>query len=223
GLNAHQDSPGDLLHLVSLGLDKYEWFYTSSPWNESKDTQFAAGLWSSSVDGLRLPPVDSEYLVTYKNNLIGQHFKIITQLAIFHLHWVKLDQLSFDLWKSTGELNVLLWYPEIQDMAQYTADLETTVANVLDIWALIDPNHIIVKPKLHILTHLADNVCRFGPPVLYQVEGFEGWNQIFRTCSVLSNHHAPSRDIAIATGDMERFKHIVSGGWWWDDALKRYT
>jgi hypothetical protein len=104
-------------------LDKYEWFYTSSPWNESKDTRFAAGLRSSSVDGLRLPPVDSEYLVTYKNNLIGRHFKIITQLAIFHLHWVKLDQLSFDLWKATGELNALLWYPEIQDMAQYTVML----------------------------------------------------------------------------------------------------
>jgi hypothetical protein len=72
---------------------------------------------------LDLPSVDSDYLVSYKNNLVGRHFKIITQLAIFHLHWVGLDRLSFDLWKATGELNALLWYPEIQDMAQYTVML----------------------------------------------------------------------------------------------------
>ena len=123
GLSVHQDSPGDLLHLVLLGLDRYEWFFTSGPWNESKDAWFAAGLRSSSVDGLNLSPVDSDYLVSYKNNLVGRHFKIITQLAIFHLHWVGVDRLWFDLWKATGALNALLWYPEIQDVTQYTVTL----------------------------------------------------------------------------------------------------
>lgn len=33
-------------------------------------------------------------------------------------------------------------------------------------------------------------------------------------CSVLSNHLAPSHDIAVTLADMERFKHQVSGGWW---------
>lgn len=52
------------------------------------------------------------------------------------------------------------------------ADLDIMVANVLDIWATIDPNRIIVKPKLHVLTHLQDDVRRFGPPALYEVEAF---------------------------------------------------
>lgn len=87
----------------------------------------------------------------------------------------------------------------------------------------IDPNRITTKPKLHVLTHLSGDVRRFGPPALYEVEGFEASNKIFRQCSILSNHHAPSHDIAMTMARMERFKHVISGGWWWDKARKRYV
>lgn len=33
---------------------------------------------------------------------------------------------------------------------------------------------------------------------------------------MLSNHQAPSHDIAETIADLERFKHQVSGGWWKD-------
>jgi hypothetical protein len=46
------------------------------------------------------------------------------------------------------------------------------------------------------------------------METFEGWNGIFQACSILSNHHSPSCDIAETLAGMERVKHIVSGGWW---------
>jgi hypothetical protein len=87
----------------------------------------------------------------------------------------------------------------------------------LDIWAEIDPSKITHKIKLRILTYLVQNVQRHGPAVLYQTEVFECWNAIFRFCSILSNHQAPSRDIARTTADMERFKHQVSGGFWKSD------
>ena len=88
------------------------------------------------------------------------------------------------------------------------------INNVLDIWSLIDPKRIFVKPKLHLLLHLVFDIRDHGPAVLYATEIFECFNAIFRLCSVLSNHQAPSRDIALACADMDRFKHQVSGGWW---------
>ncbi|KAJ7890150.1 hypothetical protein B0H14DRAFT_3126792 [Mycena olivaceomarginata] len=112
------------------------------------------------------------------------------------------------------ELGALLWYPEIKNMELYLADLEILINNLLDIWGVIDPNRILVKGKLHVLAHTIDDIRRFGPSVIYATEIQECWNAIFRLCSIFSNHLSPSRDIAKTLGDMERFKHMVSGGWW---------
>lgn len=120
GLDPHQDSSIDLLHTILLGLDKYVWHKTSSGWNEKKGRLFSLrmGL-ASSLDGLSGSCEDAEYLISYKNNLIGRQFKFIQQLAIFHLHRDMCNNLVFDLWKATGELGALLWYPVINDMEQY--------------------------------------------------------------------------------------------------------
>lgn len=76
---------------------------------------------------------------------------------------------------------------------------------------------MISKPKCHILTHIVDNIRRFGPAITLSTETFESFNGIFRLCSVLSNHHAPSRDIAYNMADLDRFKYISSGGRWKED------
>ena len=75
---------------------------------------------------------------------------------------------------------------------------------------------MITKPKLHLLTHLPNDIKRFGPLVGEATETFECFNAVFRFCSVLSNPQAPSRDIAIQLADQEGFKQRVTGGWWLD-------
>ena len=90
--------------------------------------------------------------------------------------------------------------------------------NVLDAFSRIEPSKIITKPKLHLLTHLPDDIRRYGPLIGEATETFECFNAVFRFCSVLSNHQAPSRDIAIQLADQEGFKQRVTGGWWPDDS-----
>ncbi|KAJ6600531.1 hypothetical protein DFH09DRAFT_1257967 [Mycena vulgaris] len=212
-VDPHRDTPGEILHTYLLGNDRYIWHDTTKQWDDKKEDIFAARLSASSIDGLSIPPPRPRYVVQYKNSLIGKHFKMLQQLGVFHVHDL-CSPLLFDLWKATGELGALLWFPEIKDMKQYLADLKILIANVLDIWGLIDPQRILVKGKLHVLPHLIEDILRFGPAILYATEIFECWNAIFRLCSVFSNHLAPSRDIAMTLADMERFKHVVSGGWW---------
>ena len=88
------------------------------------------------------------------------------------------------------------------------------IGNVLDAFALIDPAKIIDKMKLQVLPNLVDDIRRFGPAIRYSTEIFECFNAIFRLCSVLSNHQAPSRNIADKFASMDRLKHMLSGGYW---------
>ncbi|TCD64244.1 hypothetical protein EIP91_004346, partial [Steccherinum ochraceum] len=217
-----QDSPmrrrlraaDEILHTWLLGGKKYVWHAVSSVWDDKTEAIFAARLQSSSVDGLSIPPLRGEYMVKYKNSLLGKHFKALQQVGVFHLYDGVCSDLLLDLWKASGELAAMLWYHTIPDMDQYIADLSILIGNVLDIWTLIDPERILEKAKLHILPHILEDIRNFGPAPLYSTEIFECWNAIFRFCSILSNHQAPSLDIARTLADLERFKHLVSGGWW---------
>lgn len=94
------------------------------------------------------------------------------------------------------------------------SDIDIAAANVLDIAAVIDPSKIVLKIKYHLLSHLREDVIRFGPLVGVATEVFECFNAIFRYCSILSNHLSPSRDIAFKLAAQETMKHFLSGGWW---------
>lgn len=104
------------------------------------------------------------------------------------------------------------------DLTLSQDDVEVAVTNVLDLWGVVDPERITEKYKLHVLSHLKSDIARFGPAILFATETFESWNSVFRSCSILSNHHSPSRDIGETLANMERVKHFVSGGWWMSEA-----
>jgi hypothetical protein len=93
-------------------------------------------------------------------------------------------------------------------------DVDIAAGNVLDIIAVIDPSKILAKIKGHLLVHLRRDILRFGPLVGCSTEVFECFNAIFRFCSILSNHLAPSRDISRQLADQEGLKHRITGGWW---------
>ncbi|KAL4242639.1 hypothetical protein ABKN59_011828 [Abortiporus biennis] len=217
-LDVHQDTPVEILYTYLLGQDKYAWHYLNSAWNPTQITLFSIRLQSSSTDGLSIPPIHASYICQYCNNLIRKHFKALQQVAFFHLDDSLCSPMVQDLWRVTGNLGAMLWYHEIENMEEYLADIQVLIDNLLDIWSYIDPKCIFVKAKLHLLTHIIPNIRRHGPAILFSTEIFECFNAIFRMCSVLSNHHTPSRDIAWACADMEHFKHLISGGWWRDSS-----
>ncbi|KAJ3846578.1 hypothetical protein EV368DRAFT_88794 [Lentinula lateritia] len=212
-LDASQDTPVENLHTYLLGHEKYAWHSMHTSWNDATQALFTVRLQGTDITGLTVPPIRSAYMMQYRNGLIGKHFKTLMQTAVFHVQDI-VSQSQFTLIKALGELGALLWIAEIDDLEQYLEDLEVLIANVLDAWALVDPTKILKKINLHLLKHLPAHIRRFGPSVRFSTEVFECFNAVFRMCSVLSNHQAPSRDIALKNGELGRVKHIISGGFW---------
>ncbi|KAJ7658764.1 hypothetical protein DFH06DRAFT_990071, partial [Mycena polygramma] len=90
-------------------------------------------------------------------------------------------------------------------------DLEQAIDYFLDCTCDLTLNWFN-KPKLHVILHLPAHIRRFGPAMLFATEGFKSFNAIIRACSIHSNRHAPSRDIALTMARGNRLRHLLSGG-----------
>ncbi|KAJ7266270.1 hypothetical protein C8J57DRAFT_1069087 [Mycena rebaudengoi] len=213
GLDPNRDTPVELLHTILLGIIKYVWHILHTTWTEAQQNLFVIRLQSTDIDGLTIPAIRAAYMMQYKNGLIGKHFKTLMQTMVFHMHDIVSPEV-FTLVKAVCALGSVLWVHEIDNMKQYTDDLTILIANVLDAFGDHDPAKILLKIKLHLLPHIVEDAIRFGPPIRNSTEVFECFNAIFRLCSILSNHQAPSRDIAVKFCSMDRLKHILSGGYW---------
>ncbi|KAJ7140471.1 hypothetical protein C8R43DRAFT_1131421 [Mycena crocata] len=213
GFDPTKDTPVEILHTILLGLIKYIWHITHTPWSAEKKNIYAMRLQSTNTDGLSIHAIRSNYIMQYAGSLIGRQLKTLAQTSIFHVRGL-VSSDHFMAWKAAGELAVLLWVPAIPKLDEYWADLKVAVANVLDIFATIDPSKIVSKIKYHLLVHLDEDAVDFGPLVGLATELFEAFNGVFRYCSILSNHLAPSPDIAGQLADQEGLKHRLTGGWW---------
>ncbi|KAI0369657.1 hypothetical protein BV20DRAFT_945672 [Pilatotrama ljubarskyi] len=223
GLDVHQDTPVETLHTHLLGVVKYFWAQTI--WVLEKKggfTTFQARLNSLAKSGLKIPNIMADYMCRYRGALIGKHFKTISQVMSFAVCGLVEDELQ-NAWLAIGDLTVLLWETEIVDINKYADTLEKAIQDVLDFAAALSPSLLTEKNKLHILTHLPAHIRRHGPALLFSTERYESFNHIFRLCSIHSNRQAPSRDIAAAFANQERCRHMVTGGYWYSTADKRWV
>ncbi|KAJ7867198.1 hypothetical protein B0H14DRAFT_3084134 [Mycena olivaceomarginata] len=212
GLDPSQDTPVELLHTVLLGVMKYIWhMLNTTQWSDADRHLLAIRLQSTDISGLTIPPIRAGYMIQYRNNLIGKHFKTMMQVLIFHVHGI-----------CSPEQFTLIKAAEIDNMDEYLAELKIAVANLLDAFDAVDPLRILVKIKLHLLAHIPDDIRRFGPAIRFATEICEAYNGVFRLCSIYSNRLAPSRDISQKFASMSRVKHILSGGYWKHHTSKRW-
>lgn len=87
-------------------------------WSDAERDLFTIRVQSTDIDGLKVPPIRSAYMMQYRNALIGKHFKTLMQTMPFHVHDL-VTPAQFALVKSVAELGALLWVSEIEDMSQY--------------------------------------------------------------------------------------------------------
>ncbi|KAI0701550.1 hypothetical protein C8T65DRAFT_579563 [Cerioporus squamosus] len=114
-LDPHRDTPVELLHTWLLGVVKYIWHMLHTSWTDAQRDLFAIRLQDVDTDGLNIPPIRAAYMVQYRNNLVGKHFKTIAQTLAFKIHGIATPQQR-TLVRTMGELSAILWVTEIADM-----------------------------------------------------------------------------------------------------------
>lgn len=65
-------------------------------------------------------------------------------------------------------------------------------------------------------------VARFGPLLGCNTERYESFNSTFRQCSILSNRHAPSLDIAKSFHIFDQAKHLSLGGFYYNPVSRKF-
>ncbi|KAJ7775833.1 hypothetical protein B0H14DRAFT_3508393 [Mycena olivaceomarginata] len=104
GLDPSQDTPLELLHTILLGVIKYIWHHMNTEqWSDAGRHLLAIRLQSTDLSGLTVPPIRAAYMIQYKNNLIGKHFKTLMQILLFHIHEISSPE-QFTLVKAASEL-----------------------------------------------------------------------------------------------------------------------
>ncbi|KAF7294511.1 hypothetical protein MKEN_01443800 [Mycena kentingensis (nom. inval.)] len=214
GFDPARDTPVEILHTILLGVVKYIWHHLNThQWTDTDRHLLAIRLQSTDIAGMNIPAVRGAYMLQYRNNLIGKHYKTIMQALTFHIHDISTPE-HFQLVKAAADLGARVWVPVIDDMESYISQLNIAVANLLDAWDAVEPLRILVKIKLHLLPHLPDDIRRLGPAIGFATETHEAHNSVVRACNVNGNNQAPSRDIATKIAGMNNVKHVLCGGWW---------
>ncbi|KAI6111303.1 hypothetical protein F5141DRAFT_1188430 [Pisolithus sp. B1] len=118
GLNPHQDTPVEVLHVILLGFVKYFWHDAISRLTDAQKAELQVQLASFNVSGLSIPPLAGQTLVQYAGSLTGCDFHAISQAVLFILYDL-IPHECFDAFLALSLLIPLVWQLSIVNIEEH--------------------------------------------------------------------------------------------------------
>ncbi|KAL0097348.1 hypothetical protein J3Q64DRAFT_1693761 [Phycomyces blakesleeanus] len=208
------DCPVEVLHTVPLGCIKYlvDYFMKEVLTVAERDRLGNIIMSSRNRDA---------YSRTFQNNLrhcgsfAGRDYKQLIQVLptiiskVFLQSTVRINMFS-QCFIYLGQLCSLIYLRGIEsNYEQYIYVFRDTLSKFTDTLYVLDkhlcqtdakPPKFSLRPKIHLLHHLLDDVQRFGCPLQYETESAEQFNKFIREHLFMTNRLYTSRDVASRFG-----------------------
>ncbi|KAI6104848.1 hypothetical protein EDD16DRAFT_1694562 [Pisolithus croceorrhizus] len=118
GLDPHQDTLVEVLHVILLGFVKYFWHDAISRLTDAQKAELQVQLASFNISGLGIPPLAGQTLVQYAGSLTGHDFHAISQVAPFVLYDL-VPHECFEAFLALSSLVPLVWQPSIVNIEEH--------------------------------------------------------------------------------------------------------
>ncbi|KAG2191191.1 hypothetical protein INT47_005852 [Mucor saturninus] len=225
--DATLDTPVELLHCVSLGVMRYlvTLLIKFNILNQEQKNRI-----QSCLDDYRASKAFSR---TFRNEMrhcgsfVGRDSKQLMQVLPLVLRTVfgydnnRLEPVIASF-VCLGRFSSLVYVRQVLsnsdtyiNYVKYSCSELVSSLLVLDNHAIdlhiTNPSKISLKPKVHLLTHLNEDIIRFGCALLYETEKGEQFNKFIREHLFLTNRQITSRDVAVRFGKQFIFRFIYNG------------
>ncbi|KAL0077456.1 hypothetical protein J3Q64DRAFT_1628563, partial [Phycomyces blakesleeanus] len=219
------DTPVEVLHNILLGVAKYlvndlvKVVLKKNPNQMArlskalKDYENSQGMSRKFTRELR-----------HCGSFLGRDYKVLLQIlpAILVTEFANDSILSLitPSFVRLGRICSLVFVRAVRyDYNMYIDEVEKAVTSLIqelhyyDITCEIEGhNPYSSKPKVHLLTHLPDDLRRFGTALHYETEKGEQFNKHIREHLMHTNRLNTSRDVCLKFAKQSAMRHIIDGG-----------
>ncbi|KAL0081895.1 hypothetical protein J3Q64DRAFT_1623137, partial [Phycomyces blakesleeanus] len=219
------DTPVEVLHNILLGVAKYlvndlvKVVLKKNPNQMArlskalKDYENSQGMSRKFTRELR-----------HCGSFLGRDYKVLLQIlpAILVTEFANDSILSLitPSFVRLGRLCSLVFVRAVRyDYNMYIDEVEKAVTSLIQ-----ELHHYVItceieghnpyssKPKVHLLTHLPDDLRRFGTALHYETEKGEQFNKHIREHLMHTNRLNTSRDVCLKFAKQSAMRHIIDGG-----------
>ncbi|KAL0084760.1 hypothetical protein F4703DRAFT_1794121 [Phycomyces blakesleeanus] len=222
-----KDTPAEILHYILLGIAKYL-ITDLVKVVLNKNKKELEELFDYVKDYKNSRGISRAFTrsLTHAGSFLGRDFKVLIQilpviLAIKFADTEVLQEIT-PLFVRLGRLCSLVFVRSIDSQYEtYISEVDSAVRSLIEALHKYDTNckhkkhaFYMSKPKVHLLTHLPEDLRRFGPALNYETEKGEQFNKHIREHLFHTNRMNTSKDICLKFGKQYMTRHIIDGGSW---------
>ncbi|KAL0097636.1 hypothetical protein J3Q64DRAFT_1629339 [Phycomyces blakesleeanus] len=220
-----KNTPVEILHTILLGVAKYMVIDLVKVVLKN-DTATIARLSEFLTDYTRSTGLSRKFTqnLRHSDSFLDRDFKVLLQIlpVILIIEFSGNHELDLIIpcFVELGQLCSLVFVCQVtSDFDNYIIRVDNAVKHLIK--ALFDydkgtKNELhkayCIKPKVHYLTHLKEDIIRFGPALNYETEKGEQFNKHIRKHLFHKNRQNTSRNVCLKFAKQVALQHVIDGG-----------